>query len=239
MTQQPRLIAMGGGGFSMGDRVLDDYVLGFVDASRPKVCLLPTATSNVGATVAQFLAAFPSHSFEPTFLDLFERRVEDIRSFLGEQDLIYVGGGSTANMLSIWRVHELDGALRTAWDAGVTCCGVSAGANCWFEASATESFFVGRTDPLVNGLGMIPGSFCPHYDSVPERRTRYRALVAAGILPAGIACDDFVAVRFEGTSLVEAVASRASAGAYHVTACPAGVREEQLSAQILSSHQER
>jgi dipeptidase E len=212
------IVAMGGGGFSMGDPLLDGYVLDLVEAARPRICFLPTATAALPVYVLRFLDAFPASRFEPTYLDLFERTVADVEAFLGEQDLIYVGGGNTANMLAIWRVHGVDHALRAAWESGVVCAGLSAGANCWFEASITDSYLLERADPLSDGLGLIPGSFCPHYDGELERRPRYRTLVASGALPPGIACDDFAAVHFEGTELVEAVASREGARAHRVGA---------------------
>jgi peptidase E len=210
------IVAMGGGGFSMDDPLMDAYVLDLVDASRPKVCFLPTATSRPDTYTVRFYVAFPSSRFAPSHLDLFDRRVEDLGSFPGEQDVIYVGGGNTANMLAVWRIHGVDRALRAAWESGVVCCGISAGANCWFEASTTDSFLMGRADALTDGLGLLRGSFTPHYDSEPERRPSYRRLVASGALPSGIACDDFAAVRFEGTELAEAVIAREGAGACRV-----------------------
>ena len=229
------IVAMGGGGFSYDDPVLDRYVLDLVSAGRPKVCLLPTAASSMAMYVTRFLGAFPSSSFEPTFLDLFDRTVADPGSFLAEQDVIYVGGGNTANMLAIWRVHGVDHALREAWEGGVVLCGLSAGANCWFEASTTDSFLLGRAEPLADGLGLLPGSFCPHYDSEEERRPSFQALVAGGALPAGVACDDYAAAHFVGTELLEAVASKPGAGAYRVTRDPAaGAREDPIPTRTLS-----
>jgi dipeptidase E len=218
VSGEPTIVAMGGGGFAYEDPVLDRYVLDLVAASRPKVCFLPTAASSVPTSVTRFLQAFPASSFEPSFLDLFERRVRDLEAYLGEQDVIYVGGGNTANMLAVWRVHGADRALRAAWDAGVVLCGMSAGANCWFEASTTDSFLMEHADALPDGLGFLPGSFCPHYDGEESRRPAFRAFVANGTLPPGLACDDYAAVRFTGTDLAEAVASRAGASAYKVTA---------------------
>ena len=40
-------------------------------------------------------------------------------SVLGSQDVIYVGGGNTANMLAVWRVHGVDRMMRDAWERGV------------------------------------------------------------------------------------------------------------------------
>jgi dipeptidase E len=214
---QRHIVAMGGGGFLMDDPVMDGYVLELVDAARPKVCFLPTASGNVASYVVRFLDAFPSRSFEPTYLDLFERTVADLEGFLREQDIVYVGGGNTANMLAIWRVHGVDVALRSAWEAGVVCCGISAGANCWFEASTTDSFLIGRADPLPDGLGLVSGSFCPHYDGEAARRPSFHGLIAAGDLPDGVGCDDFAAVHFADDEILAALSSRPGAGAYRVT----------------------
>ena len=228
------IVAMGGGGFLMDDPVLDRFALDLVDAPRPKVCLLPTAASAVPVVVTRFLRAFPASSFEPTYLDLFDRTVEDVTAFLGEQDMVYVGGGNTANMLAIWRIHGVDRALRAAWEAGVVMAGMSAGANCWFEASTTDSFLVGRADPLVDGLGFLGGSFCPHVNGEAERRPRFHELVGSQALPAGIACDDFAAVHAVGTEVVETVSSRAGAGAYRVVARNGTASESPMPTRLLS-----
>lgn len=232
MTER-HIVAMGSGGFSLDDPVLDAYALGLVGAPRPKICFLPTASSAVPVYVTRFFEAFPSSSFEPSFLNLFERRVADLESFLGGQDVIYVGGGNTANLLAIWRVHGVDGALRAAWEGGVVLCGASAGANCWFEASTTDSFLAGTAGPLTDGLGFLPGSFCPHYDGELQRRPAFHHLIAGGVLPPGIACDDLAAAHFVGTDLVETVTAKAGAGAYRVSPGDGGVTEEPLPTRLL------
>jgi dipeptidase E len=210
------IVAMGGGGFSGGDPLLDRYVLDLTTASRPKVCFVPTASGDSLPYQLAFFEAFPAHSFDTSVLHLVNRDVRDVSAFLGEQDVIYVGGGNTANMLAIWRIHGVDVALRRAWEAGVVCCGMSAGANCWFEASTTDSFLIGRSDPLPDGLGFLAGSFCPHYHSEPLRRPEFGRLVASGELPPGIAADDSAAAHFIGTDLSEAVASKEGAAIYRL-----------------------
>jgi cyanophycinase-like exopeptidase len=51
-------------------------------------------------------------------------------------DVIYVGGGSTANLLALWRAHGLGVALRDAWSSGSVLSGVSAGMVCWSRRAA-------------------------------------------------------------------------------------------------------
>ena len=67
--------------------------------------------------------------------------VSDPADLLMSQDLIFVGGGSVANMLAVWRAHGLDTVMREAWQAGIVLSGVSAGAICWFEGGTTKDSF--------------------------------------------------------------------------------------------------
>jgi peptidase E len=120
-------------------------------------------------------------------------RVDDIDAFLRAQDVIYVGGGNSANMLAVWRVHGVDAALRRAYEAGVVVAGVSAGAICWFAGGVTDSF--GALARLDDRLAFVDGTLCPHYDGEAQRRPTYHALVAEG-MPAGFAADDGCALHF-------------------------------------------
>jgi peptidase E len=223
--QQGTIVAMGGGGFSMepDNPLLDDHVLALArdqrGRERPRVCFLGTASGDAEGYLATFYAAFARRS-EATHLGLFDRKVGDVDAFLGEQDVIYVGGGNTANMLAIWRLHGVDLALRRAWAAGVVLAGLSAGSNCWFEGSTTDSF--GPLAALKDGLGLVPGSHSPHYDGEPMRRPTFQRLIGDGELPDGLAADDGAALVFSGTDLAEVVASRPEARAYRVVRAPNG-----------------
>lgn len=98
---------------------------------------------------------------------------------------------------------------------------------CWFEAGVTDSFgpeLAGMRD----GLGLLAGSACPHYDGEERRRPVYTSLVQDGF-PPGIACDDGAAALYEGTELVEIVAREPGARAYRV----GHEGEEPLEARVL------
>lgn len=108
----------------------------------------------------------------------------------------------------------MDRLLREAYDRGTLLCGISAGANCWAEASHTDSF--GTPASLPDGLGLLPGSVCPHYDSEPGRRSSYRSAVGDGTLPAGWALDDGTGTLFTDGSVTEAVTRTPGAHVYRV-----------------------
>ena len=80
--------------------------------------------------------------------------VRDPADLLLSQDVIFVGGGSVANMVAVWRVHGLDAVLRRAWEAGIVLAGVSAGAICWFQGGTTDSFGP-ELRPFTAGLRLL------------------------------------------------------------------------------------
>jgi dipeptidase E len=226
------IVAMGGGGFSDEDPLLDDFVLGLSEEQRPRVCFVPTASGDAAAYIERFYAAFTRRACEPTHLPLFQRPNPPIGKVLLSQDVIYVGGGSTANMLAVWRIHGIDEVLRRAWERGAILCGVSAGGLCWFEAGVTDSLGT-ELVPLREGLGLLAGSFCPHYDGEPDRRLVYHRYLREGRLPPGFAADDGVGLHFIGMDLTEVVSSRPTAAAYRVGAEGDSVTETRIEPRIL------
>ena len=230
------LVAMGGGGFSMEPEnlLLDEFILSLARTSSPRVCFVPTASGDSDNYITRFHTAFSTLNCRPTQLELFDRTVADLESFVLDQDILYVGGGNTANMLAVWRVHGLDDILSRAWKEGIILCGVSAGMNCWFEDSVTDSFN-GNLFPLSDGLALLPGSCCPHYDGEKQRRPTFQDLIRSGQLGSGWAADDGAALVFRGTELKEVVSSRPNAAAYYVAHTSSGIFERRLPARYLGS----
>lgn len=228
-----RIVACGGAVFVEGAERLQRFILSLARGERPRVCFLPTATGDHPEAIARFYRAAARLDCRPSDLPLFHREVSDLREFLLGQDVIWVAGGNTANMLAIWRVHGVDWILREAWEAGVVLCGSSAGMNCWFEASVTDSFSMTELAALEDGLRFLSGSACPHYDGERERRPTYRRLVAEGF-PPGHAADDGVGIVFEGTDRVDVVTHREGASGWWVSLGSDGsVSEERLGARAL------
>jgi peptidase E len=219
---------MGGGGFSMepANPLLDQYVLNLTGREQPRICFLPTASGDAATYIVNFYVAFGQLRCVPTHLSLVTPSTADLRGLLLSQDVIYVGGGNTKNMLALWREWQVDQILREAWEQGVILAGLSAGAICWFEAGTTDSIPGALT--VLPCLGFLPGSCCPHYDDEAERRPAYHRFVAAGHIAPGYAVDTGAALVFYGTQLDRVVTSRPHARAYRVEAVDDGVRETLL-----------
>ncbi len=81
--------------------------------------------------------------------------VDDLRRHLLSQDAVYVGGGSVAGLMVLWRLHGLDVVMREAWEAGVVLFGVSAGSLCWHSGGTTDSYGP-ELRPWTDGLVADP-----------------------------------------------------------------------------------
>ena len=187
---------------------------------------MPTASGDAEGYVDRFVEAFAGRA-ETSSLSLFhlaelaERGEEvDLRAHVLAQDVIYVGGGSTANLLALWRLHGLDGILAEAAAAGVVLAGIGAGMNCWFEGSVTDC------------SGPSPGCRTVSVSSpaAPARTTTARPSGARRTSPGGDPCaargvrrGRGCALLFRDGELVEAVSSRPDARAFRVHLSGAGL----------------
>jgi dipeptidase E len=217
------------GGLSWDDaerRKLEDYVLGLAGSERPRVLFVPTASADDDQATLLAYTQLGDRA-QVSHLPFFPWPPLDLEAMVLGQDVLYVSGGNTANALAIWRAHGFQAVLRRAWEAGVVLAGWSAGMICWFEAGVTDSFGP-QLEGMRDGLGFLAGSACPHYDGEDLRRPVYTKLVADGF-PPGIAADDMVGLRYDGTELAEVVSARPGARAYTVT--PEG--EEPVEPRML------
>ena len=211
-AKEPTIFAMGGGGFSS---LLDGYSVNLTGKVAPKACFLPTASGDAEGYIENFYAAFRPLGAQCSHLSLTRYNQPDPIAHLLDQDLIYVGGGNAFQRLLVWRAHGIDKALRQAWNQGTVLTGLSAGSICWFSGATTDSWGL-PLRVLKDGLGFLPGSHSPHYDSEAERRVTYERNIATGALPEGLAIDDHCGVLFRGEQLIESVCSVAGKGAYRV-----------------------
>jgi peptidase E len=228
-----QIVAFGGGGFAMepDNPLLDDYVLSLTGKERPRVCLIPTASGDSAAWIDRFYEIFHEDRCEATHLGLFSRSVDDLYAYLSEQDVIYAGGGNTVNLLAVWRAQGLAEVLPRVLEQGVIACGVSAGGLCWFERGITDSYGPGL-NPLENGLGFLPGSFCPHYDSDPRRFEAFGDFVRTTRQP-GLAAEDGVGLHYVDGQLTRVVSSRPTAVAWRVEPGDGDARRAMIEPEYL------
>jgi len=191
-----------------------------------KLAVLGTASGDQMIQNASVHEAFYCTGVRLTCVNLFPMpNFEDLRGHLLDQDVIWVGGGSVAGLLALWRLHGLDSVMRECWESGVVLAGISAGSICWHVGGPTDSFGPDLR-PVTDGLGFLPYGNGVHYDGEAQRRPLLHRLVAEETLPTGYATDDGVALVYRGTELAEVVSDRAGAAAYRVERAADGTATE-------------
>jgi peptidase E len=235
-----RRILATSGGFMGTDRYEQRKATGlFLEAlrlsgkDRPRVLFVMTASGDHNAYLAMSYQAMSDLSVDADHLSLFSMPNQPVEEALGRADVVWVGGGSVANLLALWRLHGVDDAMRDAWERGVVLAGVSAGSICWHVGGPTDSY--GPTLRLETpALGLLPFGNGVHYDSEEQRRPLLHSLVGDGSLPTSYATDDRVGILYDGTEPVAVLTDQdvdphTGPAAYRVELTADGVVETRLA----------
>ncbi|MGE7217689.1 peptidase E [Priestia koreensis] len=229
-----QIIALGGGGFSMEPEnlLLDQYLVSQVNKKQPNICFIPTASGDSESYIERFYEAYKKLSATPTHLSLFSPNWgENLESFILQQDIIYVGGGSSRNLLTLWKEWGLDHLLLKAYEQGIVLAGISAGGICWFQEGVTDSG--GPTYREISALGILQGSFCPHYEGDEKRRPAYHELLQEQRITEGYGVDDSVALHFIDEQLHQAISSVDGKRAFYVKKQDEKVEENSIQPLFL------
>ena len=217
MTQ--RHIVASSGGFVQTDRYgvikpgrIFTRALELTNKERPRVLFIMTASGDDMGYIARSYQAMNGLGVDVDHLALFSQPTSDVNEAVGKADLVWVGGGSVANLLAVWRLHGVDLALRDAWESGTVLGGVSAGSICWHVGGPTDSFGP-ELQVVNNALAILPFGNGVHYDTEPGRRPLLQSLVANSTLPKSFATDDHAAIIYQGEDPVETVIDAADSAA--------------------------
>lgn len=205
---------------------------------RPKVCFIMTATGDDAAYISRSYEAMSELSVDVTHLSLFPQPNEDVEKRLLNADLVWVGGGSVANLLAVWKLHKVDEALKTAYESGTVLSGVSAGSICWFIGGTTDSFGP-ELKPVNNGLALLPYANGVHYDSEAQRRPLLRSLIKDGTFETAYATDDHTGIVFKGIDPIDVVSDvksdpQSGPAAYKLEKINGEVQEMRLAVGTIS-----
>ncbi len=226
------LFTIGDNGFYQDRHTTELYaeILRVPGVPNPRVCLIPTASGDAVFIIEAFQEVFGRLGAQTSVLSLFRGDREDISAMIAEQDIIYVSGGNTRNMLVLWKEWGLNRILREAYERGVVLAGGSAGSLCWYESGVTDSI-PGRLSALPC-LGWLKGSHCPHYDE-QGRRPAFQELLLKGDLPGGFAAENGVALHFIDEQFHEALSAYPGKKAFEVGVSDNEVREISLLVRYL------
>jgi len=221
------IVAVGGAGFSALNPTptFNRYFLSLTGVSRPKIAYIPTATGDSAERIAQWLSVTAQYECDPVIISVYAPDDKNLAEVALSCNAIWVGGGNTLNMLHLWNLWGLDTALREAYEKGIVLGGVSAGGNCWFEQCSTDSY--GPTLKVMPAMGVLPGSFCPHYDEEVERRPTLKRFLESGELKPGWAVDAMTGAVFVDGEYSHGVSANSTGAVYRVGLDAHGLMTEE------------
>ncbi len=189
-----KIVAIGGGecgritksGYKMPyeTKEIDAEIIRLTEKEKPNFLFIGHAQSNEQNELKYFetMSAIYKNIFGcecKTILksDLLSQSAEYIKDLLCWADIIYVGGGDTKGMIEVWRKTGFDQLLYEAWVNGKVMCGLSAGANCWFNSCSSDSLQIQANDssaPMitVKCLNLVNTFFTPHCNEADEYSNR-------------------------------------------------------------------
>jgi dipeptidase E len=231
-TPPTRTIFAFGGGYS---KETIRYIIRLTKKTNPKICFMAAASGDSPYGILNWYAACEDLPMRPYVQNVFVASYTSPKTFeevLLSMDAIVVGGGNTLNMMAIWKAQGIDTVLRKAYDKGIVLAGGSAGSLCWFQGGTTDSR--PKELSIVQGLGFIPTSHCPHYHSEPLRRPLYFENITKGKLNPGYAIDDKAGIVFENEKYIRSVSVDEKNNTYYVSLVNGQIDEKLLPvAEIL------
>lgn len=177
---------------------IDTAIVKLAGKKKPKMLFIPTASYDSESYYKIISNSFTKLGCIMDVLYLSELTdVKKIKKKILGADIVYVGGGNTLRMMTIWRKLGVDKILDRAYEKDIVLCGLSAGSICWFKCGSSDSRrFTSGSDQLikVTGLGYINALHCPHYDTEPHRQADLKRMMENTNKLVAIALDDCTAL---------------------------------------------
>jgi len=223
--------------FVYGGEIKKEYIK-FVAAltkkEKPKIGFFPTGTADNPQVINHFYYLCSALQVEPRIVYTWVSSNYCKQSFddmILDLDAIIVGGGNTLNMIAIWKAQGIDTILKKASDKGIVLAGGSAGSICWFNSGISDS----RPQSLsvVNGLGFLNYSHCPHYSNEAPRKQLFQESIIGKVIEAGYACDEGSALLFRNGKFEKSYSLSADSHSYFVEIMDSKIKETILTQELL------
>ena len=140
---------------------IDQEIVRIANQKNPKLLFIGTASYDSKEYFQAIQEIFENLGCSVSSLDLVDHEITqcEIREKILNTDIIYIGGGKTRFMLETWKKFGVDQLLLEAYEKGIVCSGLSAGSYCWFQWNYD----------LIEGLGIIHGINCVHYEQKEQK----------------------------------------------------------------------
>lgn len=162
--------AIGGGNLYTQDTItLDRYIVNTI-AHTPRVLFIPFASNDEEKLIDAFQRLY--HDILLCEVDVLRITKDDFPKNPYEYfltfDIIYFSGGSTERLVQFFKQYQLRELLQQLLQTELIFVGLSAGAILFFELGyGDKDVYLNRRKfrnfLFTEGLGLLPGVFCPHY----------------------------------------------------------------------------
>ena len=209
-SQLQKIVAIGGGEIDHpknsghGDYVndtsaIDREILHLTGKKAPTLLFIPTASNDsksYSQAVKKHFLKIGFSSIDTLYLSDESLTKKQLKETILCHDAIYVGGGNTLKMMTVWRKIGIDKILKLALKKGIVLSGLSAGSICWFSQGVSDSESYGNEKKKydqVTGLSFINAIHCPHFSEEPRRKHAIKTTLMNSSKVA-ICLDDLVAL---------------------------------------------
>lgn len=221
-----KIIAIGGGeigrpGFEIETLDIDKEIINLTNKKNPRLLFIPTASydsSGYAEVVENYFGKKLHCNVSTLYLIKTNLTQKQIEEKILNTDIIYVGGGNTLKLMTIWRKLGVDKILKKAYEKGIIMSGVSAGSICWFDYGNSDSRkFTSNSSRLikVTGLGLIEALHCPHYNIEKHRQEDLKSMMQRTPRIISIAIDNCAALEIINDKY-RIIASKPQAKAYRI-----------------------
>lgn len=161
------IAAIGGGRYDNGEVFpILKHIVSLSGKANPNVLYVPTAGFDyiIGDEVIFDLFRQCGAKLANLFLTNPNFTPAEIERKVMSADIIYVGGGNLKFLMDTWKMTGADKVFKKAYDKGIILSGYSSGAMCWCK-EGMDDCGENRSFMFVDGIGLLPYSCCPHFDS--------------------------------------------------------------------------
>lgn len=190
----------GGGFYPVETTGIDTEVLRLTGKKHPRLLFIPTASYDSEGyynIVKKHFLGIGCSVVDTLKLSETTLSRQQLENHILSYDAIYVGGGNTLRLMTVWRKLGVDTILKKAYERDIVLSGVSAGSICWFSYGNSDSRkFTSGSDKLikVTGLGLINALHCPHYDEEPFRQKDLKRMMKSTPKLVALALDNCTAL---------------------------------------------
>ena len=150
--------------FASGYGEQHKYICELTGKPSPAVLVFATAARDQDRTVLPIVSSFTNCGARVEVVRLWEQKYADaepIREKILGADIVWFSGGMTERLTDRINFYHLADTFREAYRRGTLMTGTSAGSIILTHAGFND-FTDGRYD-FIEGLGLLPVYFCPHY----------------------------------------------------------------------------